>query len=322
MIEAALASLARDIGAASADLGRRVNVDVARVLDRSDSLALAPLGRVSPNGSCRLVEAADGWIAVNLARADDVRLLPVWLSATFEPQDWAAAAAIIAVNPAHVLLEQARLLSIPVARVGEVAAGALDPPAVRLREGGPVPARLHVLDLSALWAGPLCASILGELDADVLRLESAERPENTATPHYGRLNGGKTVETISWKTDQDRLAQEIARADVIVSSGRSRAFKQLSFDPFALLKPHTVWVAISGYGWSGENADRVAFGDDAAAAAGLVTWDESGPSFGGDALADPITGLAAAAAALRALRSGGGVLVDAALAYCAAGARR
>ena len=40
-----------------------------------------------------------------------------------------------------------------------------------------------------------------------------------------------------------------------------------------------VWVSITGYGRSGEDANRVAFGDDAAAAGGLVTWTDHGPLF-------------------------------------------
>jgi crotonobetainyl-CoA:carnitine CoA-transferase CaiB-like acyl-CoA transferase len=71
----------------------------------------------------------------------------------------------------------------------------------------------------------------------------------------------------------------------------------------------------------GENADRLAYGDDAAAAGGLVRWGPKGaPKFIGDALADPLTGFAAAAAGLEAMRQGGGFLVDAALARAAASA--
>jgi crotonobetainyl-CoA:carnitine CoA-transferase CaiB-like acyl-CoA transferase len=65
----------------------------------------------------------------------------------------------------------------------------------------------------------------------------------------------------------------------------------------------------------------VAFGDAAAAAGGLVRWTAGGePHFLGDALSDPVTGLAAAAGAFKAVLAGGGQLVDAALAGCAAGA--
>jgi crotonobetainyl-CoA:carnitine CoA-transferase CaiB-like acyl-CoA transferase len=63
----------------------------------------------------------------------------------------------------------------------------------------------------------------------------------------------------------------------------------------------------------------VGFGDDTAAAGGLVRWTSGGPRFLGDALADPVTGLAAAVGTLRALEQGGGLLVDVALARSAAG---
>ena len=51
---------------------------------------------------------------------------------------------------------------------------------------------------------------------------------------------------------------------------------------------------VTGYGTEPGSADRVAFGDDAAAAGGLVVWDERGPCFCADAVADPVTGLATA----------------------------
>jgi crotonobetainyl-CoA:carnitine CoA-transferase CaiB-like acyl-CoA transferase len=85
--------------------------------------------------------------------------------------------------------------------------------------------------------------------------------------------------------------------------------------------PSLVWVAITGYGWTGAAGMRVGFGDDTAAAGGLVRWTQKGePRFAGDALSDPVTGLAAALGALQALAGGGGVLVDAAMASAAAAA--
>jgi hypothetical protein len=64
-----------------------------------------------------------------------------------------------------------------------------------------------------------------------------------------------------------------------------------------------------------ENAQ---FGDDAAAAGGLVVWDDEGPCFCADAVADPLTGLLAATAASIVLATGGRRLVDVALARTAA----
>jgi crotonobetainyl-CoA:carnitine CoA-transferase CaiB-like acyl-CoA transferase len=75
-----------------------------------------------------------------------------------------------------------------------------------------------------------------------------------------------------------------------------------------------VWASITGYGRAAPGRDWVAFGDDAAAAGGLVVWDEDGPCFCADAVADPLTGLAAASAILTALREGGRWLIDAAMA--------
>jgi crotonobetainyl-CoA:carnitine CoA-transferase CaiB-like acyl-CoA transferase len=71
-----------------------------------------------------------------------------------------------------------------------------------------------------------------------------------------------------------------------------------------------VWVSITGYGRGPDGRDRVAFGDDAAAAGGLVVWDDAGPCFVADAVADPCAGLVAAAAVLSAVADGGRWLLD------------
>jgi crotonobetainyl-CoA:carnitine CoA-transferase CaiB-like acyl-CoA transferase len=73
-------------------------------------------------------------------------------------------------------------------------------------------------------------------------------------------------------------------------------------------------VSITGYGRAGDDGARVAFGDDAAVAGGLVADDDDGqPVFAGDAIADPLTGLHAAIGALVAIEEGGGVIVDVAM---------
>ena len=80
-----------------------------------------------------------------------------------------------------------------------------------------------------------------------------------------------------------------------------------------------VWVSITGYGRSEDAAHRVAFGDDAAAAGGLVVWSGDEPMFCADAVADPLSGLAAADACLDALGSGGRWLLDVSMAAVSAG---
>ena len=78
----------------------------------------------------------------------------------------------------------------------------------------------------------------------------------------------------------------------------------------------TVWLSITAYGRS--QGDRIGFGDDVAAGAGLVDTIAGMPAFVCDAVADPLTGLAAAVAVLRAW--GSGQVIDLAMASAAASA--
>ncbi|MGZ3403979.1 MAG: CoA transferase [Phenylobacterium sp.] len=185
---------------------------------------------------------------------------------------------------------------------------------------------LRVIDLSSLWAGPLCGALLARAGCDVRKVESAGRPDvaRLSTPgFFAELNGGKSELALDFSDphDLDHLRREIAAADVLITSARPRAFDQLGLSPEAVFvaNPGLVWTAVTGYGWEGPLRHRVAFGDDAAAAGGLVRWRQDRPEFMGDALADPLTGLAAAAGTLKALAEGGGVLVDVAMARTAAG---
>lgn len=317
-----LARQALALAAASARWGSSVTLDPVMLRDRSDGLDLALPGVWSPNRSCRLVQARDGWIAVNLPRADDLASVPAWIGCGLNDEPWAAIATAARHQTVRALIDQAVLLGLPVAMVGEVhpapahhrrmAAG-------RIRHPG---APLKVLDLSSLWAGPLCGGLLAQMGADVTKVESLTRRDPTPASLPGldaRLNGGKARVQLDFGSADGR-AQVLAlagAADVLITSARARALAGLGLVPETLFaaNPGLVWVAVTGHGW---DSDRVAFGDDAAAAGGLLHWVDGMPQFIGDALGDPLTGLAAAVAGLAALDAGGGVLIDAALAQTAA----
>lgn len=320
MIDFAIQDLVSDVKNLSEQFGQRVDLDAGNVIDRSDSVMLRDPGLISPNGSCRLLRARDGWLAVNFARPEDVEALEAWCGVG--ARDEHAMRQSIESKSADDLVSQARWLSMPVSRVDEVG----DPKdwiqTKRYSGGGTVPLKLNVLDLSSLWAGPLCASIFAAMGANVVRVESERRPERRSTPHYGRLNSHKKLQTldVTKQAGRARLQQLVTGADVIVTSSRFRAFDNWNLHPFVqdLLMPHAVWVAVSGHGWFGAGKDRVGFGDDAAAAGGLVKWRNGKPSFIGDALADPITGLWASAKAMKSLLNGGGEVINASLSHCAA----
>jgi hypothetical protein len=314
----------------TARFGQRVVVEDLGVSDRRGLLQLDPPGLTSPNRACRLIRAADGWIAINLAREEDQELVPAWLRCD-PPADLDQAIDEVArTRGAAELLEDGAMLGLPIARVGEAVGDDPAPPQIAMgqpRDGRPT-GPLRVVDLSALWAGPMCGAILAAMGAAVTKIESISRPDptRTTTPDFfRRLNGRKAELRVDLTSagGQAQLWDAVLAADVFITSARPRAFAPLGLDSAEVFAatPGLTWVAITGHGWTGEGAARVAFGDDAAAAGGLVRWLPDGtPNFLGDALSDPVTGLGAAIGALQGVAAGGGVLVDVAMARCAASA--
>lgn len=325
-VAGAVHAFGQEIAARSARLGRRVEVNEGVLTQRASFFSLGEPGEWSANRTCRMVRALDGWIAVNLPRESDFDLMPAWVACASDAEPWPAILRAADAGYAADLVEDAQRLGLAVARVGSVATAVAEAPLRRMAAGATLSRRRpRVLDLSSLWAGPLCGALLAEAGAEVIKVESVGRPDGARdTPaFFARLNTAKASLTLDFSSLRDvaRLAAEIAAADVVITSARPRAFAALGLEPETLFaaNPALIWVAVTGYGWTGADRNRVGFGDDAAAAGGLVRWTADGPQFMGDALADPLTGLAAAAGALRALELGGGLLVDAALARIAAG---
>ncbi|MET7770921.1 CoA transferase [Nocardia sp. NPDC005366] len=96
----------------------------------------------------------------------------------------------------------------------------------------------------------------------------------------------------------------------VIEASRPRALRRFGLHAEDFADAGGVWVSISA---RGRQSDRVGFGDDIAAASGLFALDEDGtPLFVGDAIADPLSGLAAAAAVLNTA-SGAGRLVEIAM---------
>lgn len=284
------------------------DLSAADVLERDVAGGLSVPGSISANGSCRLFQARDGWLALNLARDEDHDLVPALTLG--EGDDWPAILRHAAMSDAATLRDRAIELQLPVALVGEAGAQALAP-------SGQSRASCRVVDLSALWAGPLCAALLARAGAQVLRIESIGRldPTPRSSPRLdGFLNGGKALLALDLRlaTDRARLAAMIAEADVLVTSARAPALARLGLEPSRF--PGLVWVAITAHGFAGEGTARVGFGDDCAAAGNLVSWHDGAPRFIGDALADPLTGVEAA----RAVLAGQGGVIDMAMARVAA----
>ena len=229
-------------------------------------------------------------------------------------------------RPAAEVAAAAQLVGIPAAVLGADSG----PPVRLIRLGQPgQPSQASrggqvgplVLDLSAMWAGPLCARILRQAGWRVLKVEDSRRPDGARSgpaAFYASLHDGIPAVRLDFGTASGRaeLGRLAARAGVVVESSRPRALRGLGVvaEDWLASAPGRIWVSVTGYGRD-DPAQRAAFGDDAAVAGGLVARATDGtPVFCGDAIADPLTGLLAGLAALAASAAGGGWLVDVAMA--------
>jgi crotonobetainyl-CoA:carnitine CoA-transferase CaiB-like acyl-CoA transferase len=314
-----------------------IGADAATLLaGRAGLLGWTRAGRASAGGASRLLAAADGWWAITLSRAEDLDAVPALIEAEC-PEPWAAIAAWAGQRPAAEVVARARLLDLPAAALGETAPA---PPSIR-RVGVPGPGRgprgALVVDLTSLWAGPLCGQLLAQAGATVVKVESPSRPDGTRggpSAFFDWMNGGKLSCAVDFDRDAAFLTRLLEAADVVLEGSRPAALARRGLGPFDVAgRPGRVWLQITAHGTeapgshggpsfvspSSSLAEPPGFGDDAAVAGGLVGCDAAGdPVFCGDAIADPLTGIEATAAVLDSLARGGGEVITFALAAVAA----
>ena len=279
-------------------------------------------GDTSLQGHCRLLASADGHIAINLARADDWELLPA-LTGLNRPFDWLSLAPVLADMTTAQILEQGQLLGLAVVDATTLPTTVHPWFAIahrgtpRTGTTGPAP---RVVDLSSLWAGPLCSHLWQQAGAEVIKVESSQRPDGgrRGSPAFFRLlNVGKQQRQLDLRSDSGRRALRalIADADIVIEASRPRALRQMGLVAEDIIdsQPGLTWLSITGYGRDEPAANRVAYGDDAGIAAGLsaILHNVTGRWLVcGDAIADPLTGLHGALAGWASWRSGGGQLID------------
>ncbi len=300
---------------------------VALLAERAALTGMYRNGRTSVGGRCRLMSTGDGeWIAISLARVEDQDAVPAWLGITPGLDLWADVERAVGRRPIVEVLEQGILLGLPLSRLGECSNSepAINAQLVGAGQSPPKPKPL-VVDLSSLWAGPLCAHLLGLRGARVVKVESLHRPDGARRgpqQFYDLLHASHRSVAVDFRTAGgiEQVHDLLMTADVVIEGSRPRALEQLGIDAAQLLSNGgpQVWASITAYGRTGPGRDRVGFGDDAAVAGGLVAWEHGEPRFCADAIADPLAGIAAAAAVNAALTSGHRWLLDIPLAHVAA----
>lgn len=195
-------------------------------------------------------------------------------------------------------------------------------------QSGPL-SGVKVLDLSRFIAGPLCAQILGDFGAEVVKVE---RPNGEDSRHHGPYWQGESIymflyhrnkQAITLDTRHERalaiLEQLVAWADVVVENFRPGTIEKMGigYERMKELNPDVILVSLSGFGQTGPDSRRALFDAISQASSGLMsmTGEPDGkPTLSGTYIADYTTGYQGAMGAMAALmhrdRTGEGQLVD------------
>ena len=181
-------------------------------------------------------------------------------------------------------------------------------------------AGVRVLDLGTMITGPLAASMLADLGAEVIKVEAPDGGDPFRSfaadgygPHFVAYNRGKRSAALDLRQEGGRAALRalLGEADVLIDNFRPGTLARLGFDDAALAAfPRLVHCRITGFGADGPYAGRPAYDGVAQSYAGALSLflDPDVPEVGGPTLADNITGYTAATGILAALvaRAAGG----------------
>ncbi len=194
---------------------------------------------------------------------------------------------------------------------------------------------IRVIEMTEALAGPYCAMLLGDLGADVIKIERPKIGDQARqwgppflegeSAYFLSINRNKRSLTLDIKTDAGLrvLHQLIERADVFITNiPRMESLKRarIDYDTLHAKNSRLIYVAISGYGHSGPKAGRSGYDVVAQGEAGLMAitgGPDDGPMRFPSAMADITTGLYGLIGTLAALysreKSGAGQFIDVAL---------
>nr|WP_173918791.1 CaiB/BaiF CoA-transferase family protein [Halobacillus sp. Marseille-Q1614] len=190
---------------------------------------------------------------------------------------------------------------------------------------------IRVLDLTRVLAGPYCSMILGDLGAEVIKVEAPGGSDDTrkwgppfqegVSAYYLCANRSKKSLTVNLKTNEGRQIIEklTANSDVVLHNFKTGTMERLGLDYSSLkeINPRIVYCSITGFGETGPYKNLPGYDFIIQAMSGLmsITGDEqSGPQKLGVAITDILTGLYACigieAALLERNQSGLGQKID------------
>lgn len=178
---------------------------------------------------------------------------------------------------------------------------------------------IRVLDLSRVLAGPYCTMVLGDLGAEVIKVESPEGDETRGwgppfrggeSAYYLCVNRNKRSIVLNFKTEEGRkiIHELIKRSDVLVENFRPGTLARFSldFESASAINPNLIYCSITGFGQTGPLRDKPGYDFMIQAMGGLMSitgGPEGEPMKVGVAVADLFAGQNAVIAILAALQA-------------------
>jgi len=176
-----------------------------------------------------------------------------------------------------------------------------------------------VLDLTRVLAGPFCSMILGDMGAEIIKVEEPGKGDDTRgwppfsggeATYFLSVNRNKKSLTLNMKAPDGQaiLRRLVAKADVVLENFRPGTMERLGFGYDALRKvnPRLIYCAISGFGESGPEASRPGYDLIVQGESGvmdLTGFADGPPVKVGNSVADLVSGMAAAHGVTLALLS-------------------
>lgn len=173
---------------------------------------------------------------------------------------------------------------------------------------------VRVLEQGTFITGPACGMLLGDLGADVIKVEQPVTGDpfrafkgGLYSPHFQTYNRNKRSITLNPKlaADKDKLYELVKTADVYIQNFRPGVAEQLGVgdEQLRAINPRLIYCSISGFGATGPSAARPSYDTVAQAASGYLKLlvNPANPRVVGPAIADAVTGFYAAYGVLGAL---------------------
>ena len=195
-------------------------------------------------------------------------------------------------------------------------------------------AGIRVLDLSRVFAGPMCGMVLGDFGAEVIKVEHPGRGDDTRdwgirigkteTTYYNSMNRNKRSITVDLQSPEGLkiIHALLPQCDVVIHNFKTGGAEKLGigYEQLKAIKPDLIYCAVAGYDTSGPEARRPGYDLVIQAEAGLMALNgdaQMPPLKFGVAVVDLMTGMYSAQAILAALlrreRRGVGQLIEMAL---------